>query len=203
MSQTSTEEAPVNENHDLILAAQAIFADQSNSFKASNGKMVIIKPATMAQVPAVMRFFSAVVNGMDQGALAKLITEIVVKQNAQITAGEDPSKIDLKTLDPEPLVQKAFGNASLLMTLLTATAEELPKLVASFTNLSEAEFGTLNIDEGALLAAGIFTCNYGFFTRSLPPILMAFMKSWASRNPVAVAPQAQAVASRKTVKRHK
>lgn len=191
---SSTADAPgVNaEVRDLALVAQTIFSGQSNFVPLSSGKPAIIKPSSMAQMPALLNFIRAVVEGMDQAALGDLLTRIITKQQEKIAQGQDPNQIDVTALDDlDGMTRKAFGNASLLMSLFVAVAEEMPPLVEACTNLSRAEYEQLQPDEGILIAAAIFVANYAFFIRSLPPILTGFVKSRASL-PQATAPASTA-----------
>lgn len=171
--------SPAQDAQDLALAANAIFTGASNSFKSRSGKPVIIKTATMKQVALITKFFNAVVASLDPEAVLALIQMYAERQKAAIAAGQDPHSISVTESDS--LVKKAFGSVGLLGQLLMAVAEELPAFVAGFTNLTEAEYEALEPDEGLTLVGGIFMLNYGFFTRALPPILTAFMKSLAGR----------------------
>lgn len=179
---TSTTD-PVNENSDLALAATAIFGGASNSFTTRAGKPAVIKPATMKQLPLVLKFFKTVLDGMDQNSVIALVEMYSERQRAAIVAGRNPHQIDIEESTSGELVRKTFGNVSLLAQLLAAASEELPELVAGFTNLTEAEYEALEPSEGMTIVGGIFSLNYGFFTQSCAPILQAFMKSWIGRSP--------------------
>lgn len=191
---------------DLALAATNIFGGTSNCIplKEKDGKkrLVIISAATMEHLPTILKFFRSVIDGMDPGSMGRLIDMIVDAQKRLIASGQDPNKVDLKALmtadddASEAMVRKAFGNASLVTELFAASLEHMPMMAAAFTNLSAAEYNALDPDEGLLLAGGIFTVNYSFFIRTLPPILTAAMRGWASRN-VANAPRVPTPASTK------
>ena len=169
------------ESTDLALAANAIFSGGQNTVQLQSGQVVTIRPATMAQLPQIMTFFGGVLDGMDPSQLAQLIDSVVHAQRIAIAKGADPTQIDLRELTSEELVTKVFGHTSLLTSLLAATFTLLPEMVESFTDMTAAEFRGLGLDEGALVAGGVFMLNYHFFTHSLPPILRGFMKSLASK----------------------
>lgn len=187
---------------DLLLAAASIFGGNSNMVPTSVGKPAIIKPATMAQFPPILRFFQGVISGLDPQALGALVDLVASAQKKAINDGEDPNKLDLSELTGEAVVRKAFGNVNLVTALFAAVADELPLLVPEFTNLTTEEYLSMAPDEGIVLTVGIFTANYDFFSQKLPPILTAFMKSWAARNPKIPAPS-PAVTSKGPVKRRK
>ena len=176
------QEESATQSNDMLLAVNAIFNEGKNDVVLKSGKTVTIRPATMGQLPLVMLFFGDVMVGIDPSNFALLVDSIVHTQKLAIARGEDPNNIDLRELATDELVSKAFNHTSLLSLLLSAVFQHLPKLVTAFTNLTEEEFRSLELDEGALVAGGIFTLNYSFFTQSLLPILTAFMQSWASKS---------------------
>lgn len=189
---------PDTSTPDMLLAAIAIFDGGKNSTPLRSGKVLEIRPATMGHLPQIMLFFGGVVSGLDPSQLAQLIDSVVHSQKMAIARGEDPSKVDLRELATDELVAKSFGHASLLSSLFAAVFQLLPSLVESFTNLTEQEFRELELDEGILVAGGIFLLNYRFFTQSLPPILTAFMKSWASKKGVTLPAQGQGARTKAT-----
>lgn len=168
--------------NDLVLAANAIFGGTSNEVLLSSGKICQIFPATMKHIPAIINFFTHVLNSLDKDQIGGFIELIVDKQIALIKEGKDPNKISMEDLSGTELVSNIFGNVSILGAIFSSVFDFLPEVIEKFTNLSGEEFSDLPPDEGMLIAGGIFTINYGFFSRSLPPLLTAFMKSWASKN---------------------
>lgn len=187
---------------DLILAASAIFGGSSNSVPTRAGKHAIVKPATMAQLPPILRFFQGVMSGLDPVSLGALVDLVASAQKKAISEGKDPNKMDLTELTGEAVVRKAFGNVNLVTALFASVAEELPALIPEFTNLTTEEYLSMDPDEGIVLTVGIFTANYDFFSQKLPPILTAFMRSWAARNPGTIA-QNQSVTSKGPMKRRR
>lgn len=168
---------------DLSAAAVAIFGGASNVVPIKSlGRSITIRPATMKNLNLLIEFFKELINGMDQEALGGLVEMIADRQIAATKAGEDPSNLDLEEIAGVSVVTKAFKNVSLIAMLLSATLGILPRVAPIFSDITEDEFGDLPPDEGMLIAGGIFMLNYGFFTQSLPPLLTAFTKSWASKN---------------------
>jgi len=161
-------------------------------------RTVTIRPATMEQLPKIMLFFGGVVDGLDGSRLAQLVDSIVHAQKMAIARGADPSKVDLRELSSDELIAKAFDHSSLMADLFAAVFRLLPLVVESFTDITEDDFRKLGVDDGTLIAGGIFLLNYRFFTQSLRPIFMAFIKSWASKQG-AVLP-GMVTASRKATK---
>lgn len=197
---------------DLSLAATAIFGGSSNSFKTRAGKLVIIRPATMEHFAPTLRFFNAILSSMDTNAIAVLVDMIADAQREAISAGQDPNTIDVQALtakvesteiSAESLVRKVFNGADILTGLLAAAAESLPDLVERFTNVSKDEFNSMDPDEGIVLAVGIFTANYDFFSRRLPPIFRAFAQSKAASSPLAGAVASVGASAKRAVKRRR
>jgi len=176
-----TESSDHDSGTDISLAAGILFDEHDNTVKF-RGREVRIYPATMKQLPLLMKFFQRILDALDKRQLADLIDLFATAQRAAISAGKDPSKVDLSFLTSEEVVGKALGNVSLLMALLAASLEIVPELIATFASIDEDEFGDLTADEGALVVGTVFLVNYHFFSRSLPPTLMVFTKLWASKN---------------------
>lgn len=172
------------ETQDLSLAATAVFGGSDNTPRLRSGRELIIRPAKTKQLPMVIRFFERVILSIDAESLGALVEMFADRQREAIAEGQDPKKIPLEEMSGVELVTKAFGKVSLFTQLFIAVADELPTLAETFTNLSAEEYGDLDADEGMLVAAGIFMQNYDFFSRTLPPILTAFMQSRAGSTPV-------------------
>lgn len=177
--------ATETDSQDMALAASAIFSGATNGFKTSAGKPAVIRQATMKQIPVILRFFQAIVGGLDQTALISLVELYADRQRKALAAGVDPNAIEMgPEEDSEAMVGKVFGNVSLLTQLLASASEVLPELVVSFTNLTEDEYENLPPDEGLTLVGGVFMLNYGFFSRALPPIFQGLMQAMAARKGV-------------------
>ena len=176
---------------DLAAAAQAIFANDMNSFALDDGFVVEIHPGKMRHIPAVIGFFQAILNRMDQEQLSSLISQLVKKQQEAVASGKSPLSVDMKRMAEDALseagkaeteedaarvlVGKTVGTTSLILGLLSAVIEELPNVIPAFTNLSIERYEEMTMDEAALIAGGIFLVNYRFFTQSLRPVLTAFL----------------------------
>lgn len=175
---------PDTSTPDILLAAIAVFDGGKNSFTSRSGKEVVIRPAAMAHLAPCMHFFAGVVSALDPNDLAQLIDAIVYRQKQAIAQGEDPNNINLRELSSLELVSKASSHVNIFASLMAGVFHLLPTLVPTFTNLTEAEYSAMELDEGMLVAGGIFLLNYRFFTQSLPPMLTVFMRSWASKKGV-------------------
>lgn len=212
MTDTAATAVAPSEADELALAATSIFGGSSNSFKSRSGKMVIIRPATMAQFAPTLRFFNAILGSMDTGAIALLVDMIADAQKQAISEGKDPTSLDVQVLtsrvesaeiSAEDLVRKVFSGADILTGLLAAAADQLPDLVEAFTNVSKVEFNSMDPDEGIILAVGIFTANYDFFSRRLPPIFRAFAQSKAANSPLAGAVASVSTSAKRAIKRRR
>jgi len=212
MTDTAAVQADSLQASELSLAATSIFGGSGNSFKTRGGKMVIIKPATMEQFAPTLRFFNAVLASMDSSAIATLVDLIADAQREAIQTGKNPDAIDIEKLTTqiesteitaESLVRKVFNGADLLTGLLAAAAEQLPELVEAFTNVSRDEYNAMEPDEGIVLSVGIFTANYDFFSRRLPPIFRAFAQSRAGNSPLANVAATVGASAKKAIKRRR
>lgn len=195
-----TNETKKAEATDLSLAAIAIFDGGQSEIALPDGKKAIIKPATMRQLPTIIKFFQTVVESMDSESLGALIEVLADKQRDIIAEGGDPSKVKVEEIAGTELVRGYLTKVNLLAELFAAALSALPPAVTAFTNLSEDEFNDLSPDYGILIVGGIFTQNYAFFTQSLPPILTAFMRSQAGKR-AASQPAVQSAVN--TVRRRK
>lgn len=176
-------QAIANEDSDLILAATAIFGGTKNQFTLKSGKEVVIRPAGMKETSLIVRFFQTLMNNIDPELIGGLVELIAERQKAAIIAGQDPNNIDMAALSGVELVTRTLEKANLLMEVMAVSMEQLPGLAPIFTNLTLDEYEALELDEGLLVAGGIFMLNYSFFTQKLPPLFKVFMKSWVSKNP--------------------
>lgn len=180
-TQPDSGQATPDEQNDLMLAAFALFENGDSSFTIPRtGQQITISPAKMKQMPSIMRFFHRVVGALETSDLKKLVDIVSAEQRKLIAEGKTPAEIDIRSLVTGDVVDKAFGNVSIISLLGAAAFEHLPDFVPLFTNLNADEFGELEFDEGMLIAGGIFILNYGFFTQRLRPILMGFIRALAS-----------------------
>jgi hypothetical protein len=171
---------PHDELTDLSLATGTLFDKSFTEPTLSNGRKPKVRPATMEHLGLIIDFFKDILGAIDQKQMSALVQLIVAMQTKNIVEGKDPNQIDLSLLTSEDVVTKAFGQASVLLTMFAACANRLPKLAAAFSDVSEAEYKKLEVDDGVLLTVAIVVVNYGFFTRRLPPILTGFIRSWAA-----------------------
>jgi hypothetical protein len=175
------EDSPHDELADMTLAANTLFDyDSFAQPTLSNGKRPQIRPAQMQHLSLIIGFFKDILSAIDQKQMSALIEFVVKLQTKAIVEGKDPNKIDLALLTSDEVVTKAFGQASLILTMFAACADRLPALAAAFSDISAEEYRKLSIDDGVMLTAAILVVNYGFFTRRLPPILTGFIRTWAA-----------------------
>lgn len=182
---------------DLTLSAEAIFGEGRTSFPLANGTLCEIRPATMGQIGKILQFFTAVIESVNPEHLTALIEGISQKQAQAIAEGRSPFELDFRDKSPVELVQSSFGELGIMASLFASVVDKLPMLAPAFSNLSSRDFENLSIEEGMIVAGSIFMVNYDFFTRSLPPILTAFMKSWASKQQASVKQSPVVSASKK------
>ena len=167
---------------DFGKAAAAIFGSEAKEVALpSLGRTVHIKQATMKQIPHIVAFFRDTVLGMNHEALGALVDMVADKQVAAIKAGKDPRALPVDEITGISVVTQTFGKINLVADLLNAVITSLPRVAAMLSDLTEDEFENLPADEGMLIAGGVFMVNYGFFTRSLPPIFTAFMQGLSAR----------------------
>lgn len=169
--------------NDLSLAVNAIFESDSTDIPLIIGgkpRIVQIKPARMKTLSVITNFFDEVLGRLNQKQIEAIVNALITHQRKKIAAGEDPNQIDLSILERDDIVEKAFGNASILLTLFGAASDGLPKVVEVFSNVSAQEYEDFDIEVGVVIATAIFVRNYSFFSRNLLPTLLACLKSWAS-----------------------
>lgn len=187
-------EDTIADQNDLVLAATAIFGGTSNVVPLEDGRSVEIRPATMKTLPQIIAFFQAALDALDPETIGGIVEVFAERQQALIDAGKNPAEISMEDVGGISVVQNAFTKVHLLSSLLSAVLGVLPRLAPAFTNLTQEEFENLPPDRGMLVAGGIFMLNYHFFSQSLPPMLAAFMKSWASKKGISLP-------AKKTIKR--
>lgn len=166
----------------MALVADTLFSDGDNTVTLRGGRTVTVKPAKMKQLSLVMKLFQRLLESLDKHQLADLIDLVSFAQKAAIDRGDDPRKVDVSFLASEQVVEKAFGNISLLMGLVITAIDMVPALAEAFCDLSVDEYGDLDADEGTKIIGAVFLLNYHFFSQSLPPMLMAFTRSWSSQS---------------------
>jgi hypothetical protein len=169
-----------DESTDLALTANTIFSNNQSEFMLRNNKLCKVRPAKMKQLTLIMTFFNKIIARLDSQQLA-LLLDTIIRLQKEAKAKTGNVSIDPKNIDSAALIEKYLGNASLVGMLLTAVFEEMPVMAPAFTNLTIEEFEDLDMDEAALVAGAVYTVNYGFFTRSLLPILTAFLNGLAKK----------------------
>lgn len=153
----------------IAAAAKAIFTRLDTSFTTSAGKVVHIQQAKTRHFSFAVNFFDALNERVDPERLFKLYKAF----------GEEQIKADMEKREISEerrveLVRAAFGNASILLTVLKGVSDHLPALVSVFTNLSVEEVDDLEVEDLLIVIGQIALVNYSFFTQTLQPILHAF-----------------------------
>lgn len=173
---------PATANSELALAAQSLFEGKTNFLKMRSGKNAVFKEATMESLPVIIGFFQTVVENIDPATIISLI-DLYAERMEEMRKAKADSAYSPVILSTDELVQKMGGGGSMFMKLLVAAATQMPTLVATMSTLTEDEYKKLKPDEGMVVAAAIFMLNYGFFSQSLPPVILAFVRNIASRFP--------------------
>lgn len=170
-----------NEAADLARAAAAIFAGHSVKFHSPTlNREIHIGQGRMNSLPALMEFFGAILSQVDQSDLHAMITAVAQEMKKNMDKGKDAFDFaDLKELAATEIATRLLGKLGIGLLIMRAVFQELGGLVAAFSDVDAHEFGLLDWDEGTTLALGIFVVNYSFFTRSVPPIIRAFLQSGA------------------------
>lgn len=153
----------------IAAAANAIFSRSGSTFTVGDGTVVIVNKAKTKQLRYAVTFIEMLAGSMDTSQFYTMVTTFAEAQRKAIAEGSDPENI--RTAE---VARAALGNASLLLTIASKITNELPALVAVFTNLDAEQVDNLDAEELVLLICQIFLVNYAFFTQTLRPILLAF-----------------------------
>ncbi len=171
----------------LIRTARAIFNEQISEFPlpAAEGRpamVVTFQHAKMRHLEPTMQFFERISMSLDPSILTEIVSMISERQIKALSEGKPANAFDITGLGTEEIISKALGKTTLFLAIMRAVTRELPTLAPVFTNLTAEQFGELDVDEGSVVALGIFVTNYRFFTRNLLPTLMDFIASVARKN---------------------
>ncbi len=172
---------PVPEEDDsdvqsIAAAATAIFNRNETEFSTADGVVVKVQQAKTRHLTYAMTFLETLMGAMSESQLHGLVATFAAAQKKAIAAGIDPN-----TLDAAELTRAALGNASIILTVASKVASELPQLVTVFTNLSVNQVNELDVEELVVVICKIFLVNYSFFTQTLRPILLSFAAALLSK----------------------
>lgn len=188
-----------DQTEDFVNAFRTIFDSSENIITLRDGTEVEVYEARMKHVPVLIEMFTDIVSSVDQRKFIDLIDMMVNYQKAAAGQGFDPRVLNPDNKSVEDLVRDVFGGGSVLMQIVTAIFHKLPRFAGAFTNLDVDEFDAkIDLDEAILIVGAILHRNYHFFTRRLPPLLTAFMQSWASKNATALVAEKPKSKTRKT-----
>jgi hypothetical protein len=177
----------------LEQVVDALFDGKTTTFTTSAGVEVRFELANLKRLGKATSLVNLIMERADKDKIAKFIGSVATEQSALMADGKSPYALDLNAA---LLLEKAYTNHSLLLQIFGLIAEELPGFVATFTNMSEADFDALVLDEQLVVAAGVLAVNYGFFTQSLPRIIASAMRGFASKKSGAGAKQAVVTAAK-------
>lgn len=155
-------------------------------------RRVEFRVAKMKDLPKLMNFFKEAMSALGEEQLHLVIKGIADLQNRFAAPGVDPVQEAMDevaqevALDEEEAqygaVHRILGNANVLLLLATSLAELLPKFVSSFSDITEDEYGELDIDWGIRVTSAVLLLNYSFFTRSLLPAFIASIQMRQSKS---------------------
>jgi hypothetical protein len=140
---------------------------------------VTFRQAKFKEIAAVTLLFQKMLDHIPQDRFKALLAAIVEAQHEAMAAGRAPGDL---SLNATRLVDKAFGQTSVLLTIFASVMDILPEFVPQFCDLSAADFNELDLDEAVLVAAGVVAVNYAFFSQKLPPLVQHALRGWQSRS---------------------
>lgn len=168
----------------MVPTATALFSDGVARVPSRTlARDVVCRTAKMRQLTFLIEVFETIVNRIDAESLGAIVEMVADAQRGQLDKGQDPNDLPYAGLTATEIVNKVKGRINVVAMLMTALLSEMPRIAQEFSDVSEAEYNQLDLDEGMSLLLAIFTVNYSFFTQSLPPMFSAFMQTWASKNP--------------------
>lgn len=184
----------------MAITASALFADDANNVTLNDGRVVNVRRGKAKHLPLLIRLFKTLLANMSEKEMVSLVGILSDRQRALLQKGIDPVKAPASSLADtteeirasineyfgddavKKAVHNAFSNSSLIMTMFGAVAEVLPDMVEGLTdNLTKDDYEDLDVDEAIRVVASIVMVNYGFFSKSLPPIIRSFMGEMAAR----------------------
>jgi hypothetical protein len=157
----------------LINAANELFGETANAVTLPTSQIHCeFYPAKFRHLEEITVLFESMVAGFQADELKQMLLTVSKNQEELINQGASPY-----TLNTGELVRSAANNSSLALKLLRGCTRTLPDLAGMFTSLTPEQFHELDADEAMVVAMGIFSRNYNFFTQRLLPVIVAFTAS--------------------------
>ena len=169
----------MDQTQNVIASIDALFGGSAASFTLRNGTEVAFKKVNLARIAIVTSMLDKLAASPMANKFGELLQAIAAEQRALLLDGQSPDAINF---NKGVLLDKAFGNHSLLLQVFTTVAEAVPDFIAALSTVERAVLDELELDEQMVLAAGVIAVNYAFFTQSLPPIIATVMKNVPARN---------------------
>ncbi len=173
-------DVPLVKAEDVTLESviDQMFSSGLTTYTTRAGKLVVFEQAKFKQIAAVTRLFHEMLAMIPKAEFSHLIALVVDSQTAAMAEGKSATDM---SLNASQIVQEALGENSLLLTIFASCLDILPKFIPQFCNLTADEFGDLELDEAVLVATGVVATNYGFFTRTLPPLVKTAFGAWKTK----------------------
>jgi hypothetical protein len=162
------------DQNNVIASIDALFGGSANSHTLASGKVVDFKKVNLGRIAVVTDMLNKLASSPIADKFGVLLQSIATEQRALIGAGQSPDAINFSK---GVILDKAFGNHSLLLEVFSTVAGSIPEFVAALSTITKEDFDELELDEQMILAAGVIAVNYAFFTQSLPPIIATVMKN--------------------------
>lgn len=159
-----------------------MFAGSRMSYTLKNGRTVNFHTAVFKQIATVTRLFQNLCNNIPREQFIDLIATMAHEQIKAMAAGKGINDINLNTTE---LVEKAFGQQSIVLTLFASCMDFLPEAMPNFCDITEDEFNHLEIEDAIMVCLGVIGMNYGFFTQSLPRLFKTVIGGWSKKNAAA------------------
>lgn len=152
-----------------------LFGGARTTYTLRDGTVVTFEQAKFRQIAKVTLLFQEMVNRIPKDKFRQFLEMVVEAQTEAMAQGKSQQEMSLNAVG---LIEKAMGENSMLLTLFATVIDILPDFVPHFCDLSSEAFGALDLDEAVVCAAGVVAVNYGFFTRTLPPLLKGVIAGW-------------------------
>ncbi len=179
MEQTFKEIAEVTGADVSMEAVMAgLFGGTATTLTLRDERVVTFKEAKVKEVAVITRLFQRLLDSIPRDKFATMLQMIV---DSQVQAMADGKSQNDLSLNATKLIEEALGENSLLLTVFSNVIDMLPDAIPHFTDISKEIYEDLSLDEAVCVAAGVVAVNYGFFTRTLPPLLKSIIGAWKKK----------------------